>query len=296
MALRRGPFRNRLELAAYLLLRTFFRLLPLRAADALGRRAGLLYRRLDARRRKLVHGNLALAFPEKSPAEIDALAREVFAHFGSLATDLLRSETEPVESLLARVEVVGLEHARAAAASGRGAFFATPHIGSWEWALLVTGASGISVTVVARPLDNPLLDRRLTAMREKTGCRVVSKRDAARTLLKTLRSGGLVGILTDQRARPPDAVVVPFFGRPAATTSSVARLVTKTGALVLPASCLRTGPGRYRFTFSEPFDATLLPPEEREVEPLTARLAALVESQVREAPGQWLWLHDRWRL
>lgn len=296
MAAKRGPFRNRLELSAYVFLRTFFRLLPVRLADGLGRRAGLLYRRLDARRRRIVQENLALAFPEKSPAEVDSLAREVFAHFGGLAADLLRSETEPVESLLARVEVVGFEHARAAAASGRGVFFATPHIGSWEWALLVTGARGISVTVVARPLDNPLLDARLTAMREKTGCRVVSKRDAARTLLKTLRSGGLVGILTDQRARPPDAVVVPFFGRPAATTSSVARLVAKTGALVLPAVCLRTGPGRYRFVFSEPFDATTLAPEEREVEPLTARLTAIVERQVREAPGQWLWLHDRWRL
>ena len=296
MASRRGPLRNRLELAAYLVMRSFFRALPVRLADGLGRRAGLLYRLLDARRRRLVRGNLALAFPERTPAEIDALAREVFAHFGGLAADLLRSETEPVEELLSRVEVLGIEHARAAAASGRGVFFATPHLGNWEWASIVTGAYGIPVTVVARPLDNPLLDARLTAMREKTGCRVVSKRDAARVLLKTLRSGGLVGILADQRARPPDAVVVPFFGRPAATTSSIARLVAKTGALVLPAVCLRTGPGRYRYVFSEPFDAMLLPPEEREVEPLTARLTALVESQVRQAPGQWLWLHDRWRL
>jgi KDO2-lipid IV(A) lauroyltransferase len=243
-----------------------------------------------------VSDNLAHAFPEMPPAEVDRLGREVFAHFGGLAADLLRSETEPIEKLLARVEVVGLEHARAAVASGRGVFFATPHLGNWEWASIVTGANGIPVTVVARPLDNPLLDARLTAMRERTGCRVVSKRDAARILLKTLRSGGLVGILADQRARPPDAVVVPFFGRPAATTSSVARLVAKTGALVLPATCLRTGPGRYRYVFSAPFDAATLAPEEREVEPLTARLTALVESQVREAPGQWLWLHDRWRL
>ena len=296
MARARGPLRNRLELSAYLLLRTLFRLLPLGLAEAVGRRAGLLYRLLDARRRRIVRGNLALAFPERSAAEVDALAREVFAHFGGLAADLLRSETEPVASLLARVEVVGFEHARAAAGSGRGVFFATPHIGSWEWASLVTGALGIPVTVVARPLDNPFLDARLTAMREKTGCRVVSKRDAARTLLKTLRSGGLVGILADQRARPPDAVVVPFFGRPASTTTSVARFVAKTGALVLPAVCLRTGPGRYRYVLSKPFDAMTLPPEEREVEPLTARLTALVEKQVREAPGQWLWLHDRWRI
>jgi KDO2-lipid IV(A) lauroyltransferase len=287
--------RNRLELAAYVLLRTFFRVLPLRLADSLGRGAGLLYRSLDGRRRHLVARNLELAFPGRPVAEIDALGREVFAHFGGLAADLLRSEEEPKESLLARVEVVGLENARAAVETGRGVFFATPHIGNWEWAALVTGANGIPVTIVARPLDNPLLDARLTAMRERTGCRVVSKRDAARAILKTLRAGGVVGILADQRARPPDAVVVPFFGRPASTTSSVARLAARTGALILPVVCLRVSSGRYRLVYDVPIDVSALPREEREVEPLTARITALVESQVRSAPEQWLWLHDRWR-
>lgn len=295
MASKRSPLRNRLELGVYLLLRGLFRAAPVRLADALGRGAGRLYRLVDRRRRRLVAENLELAFPGTPPAGIERLSREVFAHFGGLAADLCRSEREPVEKLLARVEIVGLEHARRAAASGRGVFFVTPHLGNWEWAALVTGASGIPVTIVARPLDNPLLDARLVAMRGKAGGRVVSKREAARTLLKTLRAGGVVGILADQRARPPDAVLVPFFGRPAWTTTAIARLAGKTGALILPVVCLRTSPGRYRLVYSEPFDPATLPAAEREVEPLTARVTALVESQVRDAPEQWLWLHDRWR-
>lgn len=295
MASRHGAFRDLAELAAYVLLRTFFRLLPLRLADAVGRGSGLLYRRLDARRRRLVSSNLALAFPGKRAAEIEALAREVFAHFGAVAADLVRTEGAPIGRLLARVTVEGLEHARAAAATGRGVFFATPHLGNWEWANLVTGANGIPVTIVARPLDNPFLDARLTALREKTGCHVVSKRDAARTILKTLRAGGVVGILGDQRARPPDAVRVPFFGRPAWTTTAIARFADRAGALVLPVVCLRVAPGRYRLVYSEAIDVSSLPPEERATEPLTARITALVESQVRAAPGQWLWLHDRWK-
>jgi KDO2-lipid IV(A) lauroyltransferase len=295
MASKRSAFRNRLELAAFLALKGLFAVLPLRAAEAVGRGAARLYRLLDGRRRRLVRGNLALAFPEKPPGELARLERSVFAHFGGLAAELLRCEREPVESLLSRVEVVGLEHARAAASSGRGVFFSSPHLGNWEWAAVVTGAQGFPVTVVVRPLDNPFLDARLTAMRERTGCRIVSKRDAARVLLKTLRDGGLVGILADQRARPPDAVVVPFFGRPASTTTAIARLAAKTGALFLPAVCLRSGPGRWRLTFSEAIDPATFPEEERSVEALTARVTALVESQVRAAPEQWLWLHDRWR-
>jgi KDO2-lipid IV(A) lauroyltransferase len=295
VASKRSPLRNRIELAAYLVLRSLFRALPLRLADGLGRSVALLYRLLDGRRRRLVDRNLALAFPEKSPSEVDRLAKQVFGHLGSLAADLFRSEKEPIERLLSRIEIIGLEHARAAAASGRGVFFSTPHFGNWEWAALATGAQGFPVTIVARPLDNPLLEARLTAMREKSGCHIVSKRDAARTLLRTLRSGGLVGILADQRAQPPDGMAVPFFGRPALTTTSIARLAGRTGALFLPVVCLRVAPGRYRLVYSEPLDMTTLPPEERGVEKLTALVTALVESQVRAAPEQWLWLHDRWR-
>jgi len=290
-----GALRNRVELGTYVAFRTLLRLLPLSLADALGRGLGRLYRFVDRRRRRLVARNLALAFPEKPAVEREAISREVFAHFGAIAADLVRSEAAPVEALLARVEVEGLEHARAAAASGRGVFFATPHLGNWEWANLVTGANGMPVTIVARPLDNPLLDVRLTALRERTGGHVVSKRDAARTILRALRSGAVVGILGDQRARPPDAVLAPFFGRLAWTTTAIARLADRTGALILPVVCLRVGPGRYRLTYSEPIDPSALPAEEREVSRLTARVTALIESQVRAAPGQWLWLHDRWK-
>ncbi len=295
MAGKHGALRNRVELGTYVAFRTLLRLLPLSLADALGRGLGRLYRFVDRRRRRLVARNLALAFPEKPAVEREAISREVFAHFGAIAADLVRSEAAPVEALLARVEVEGLEHARAAAASGRGVFFATPHLGNWEWANLVTGANGMPVTIVARPLDNPLLDVRLTALRERTGGHVVSKRDAARTILRALRSGAVVGILGDQRARPPDAVLAPFFGRLAWTTTAIARLADRTGALILPVVCLRVGPGRYRLTYSEPIDPSALPAEEREVSRLTARVTALIESQVRAAPGQWLWLHDRWK-
>ena len=109
-----------MELTAYRVFQRLFRILPLRLADGFGRRMDLLYRLLDRPRRRLVTRNLALAFPEKSPAEVDRLARQVFAHLGGLAADLFRSETEPIERLLSRIEIVGLEHARAAAASGTG--------------------------------------------------------------------------------------------------------------------------------------------------------------------------------
>ncbi|HKC24471.1 MAG TPA: lysophospholipid acyltransferase family protein [Thermoanaerobaculia bacterium] len=266
-----------------------------RRAEAGGRRLGSLLGRTAAPRRGLVRRNLALAFPERTPAEIGALARDVYAHFGGLAAEILATLDEPLDELLARVEVENLETARAAFAGKRGLFFLTPHLGSWELAALATAALGMPATVIARPLDNSRLEKRLRAFRERAGNTVVPKAEAAREILRAIRSGGAVGILLDQHARGADAVNVPFFGRPAATSSALARFVDRTEALVVPATAIRIGPARYRLRFEEPIDVRTLSREERTPERLTALLSSRMESQIRRAPEQWLWLHNRWK-
>ncbi len=295
MARERSAFRNRIESLGASTLAALVPSTP-EGAERFGRRLGLLYRRLDGKRRRLAESNLAAAFPEKSPAEVEALARDVFAHFGGVAGEVLHASRRPIAETLARVEVEGAPIAAAAASSGRGVFFLTPHLGCWEWAAIKGGAIGLKMGVIARPLDNPILDARLTALRSSTGNRVIPKREAAREMLRALKQGGCIGILMDQHARPPDGIPAPFFGRAASTSSGVARLLDRTEALVLPASALRVGTARWRLTVREAFDVRTLPAEERAHGPLTARLNRILEDLIREAPEQWLWLHNRWRL
>jgi KDO2-lipid IV(A) lauroyltransferase len=296
MARRRGALRNRVEAAAASLALLLFGALPEGAAGGLGRTLGRAFRRLSRRRRELVSRNLEAAFPVMDPKQRDRLAVAVFEHFGALTAELLRMVGEPLDSVLSRVEIVGAEHARAAAESGRGVFFLTAHLGNWELGALVTATVIGPVTVIARPLDNPLLEERLQRFRRRTGNVVQPKVDAARPILRVLRSGGVIGILADQHARPPDAVVVPFFGRPASTTSSVARLADRTEALVLPVFAVRVSGPRYRLIFEPPLDVRLLRPGERTPEAITARVNQILEERIRAHPEQWLWMHDRWRL
>jgi KDO2-lipid IV(A) lauroyltransferase len=296
MPKKRTAFRNRLEalfaagLGAVLARRT-----P-EAAEKFGRALGRLYLRLDAKRRNLARENLALAFPDLPQAAIDALTVRVFEHFGGVAAELLHAASHDAADALSRLETEGADIARTAFASGRGVFFLTAHLGNWEWAALGTGALGIPSGVIARPLDNPLLDATLTRLRTSTGNTVVAKRDAAREMLRVLRRGGAIGILTDQHARPPDAVTVPFFGRPAATSSALAKLVDRTEALIVPAAAIRIAPARWRLTYEPPLDVRALSGDERGVEKLTGRLNGILEHMIRRNPEQWLWLHNRWRL
>lgn len=295
MARKRSRLRNSTEELALELLRRSAAAASLTAAEAAGRRLGRVYRLMDSRRRHLVRANLLHAFPERTPLEIEELSKAVFAHFGGMAADLLRSLEEPVEALLSRIEIRDPDIAREAAASKRGFFFLTSHLGNWEYGALAAAAIGFPMTVVARPLDNERLEARMRAFRGRAGNAVLPKAEAAREILRILRRGGAVGILADQHASGADAVRVPFFGRLASTTSAIARIADRTEALILPADVVRTGPGRYRLTFRPLVDVRRLPPEERASVPLTARINRVIEAAIREHPEQWLWLHDRWR-
>lgn len=266
------------------------------AAESTGRALGRLFRRLDGRRRALSRKNLARAFQELTAVEVEALSVRCFEHFGGVAAELVHALAHDPADALARVETEGAAIAKDAFATGRGVFFLTAHLGNWEWAALGTGALGIPTGVVARPLDNPLLDATFTRLRMSTGNTVIEKRDAARGMLRAIRRGGAIGILNDQHAHPPDAVTAPFFGRPAATSSALAKLADRTEALIVPAYAIRVAPARWRLTFEAPLDVRTLSREERGVESLTARLNGILESMIRRHPEQWLWLHNRWRL
>jgi KDO2-lipid IV(A) lauroyltransferase len=181
-------------------------------------------------------------------------------------------------------------------AKDRGVFFLTAHIGSWEVAALVTGLKvEAGLSVVNRPLDNPLLEVELDRLRKLYGNHVFGKHNIVREVLAQLKKRGGVGILIDQRVREDKGVEVPFFGHPAWTPGILARMTRKTGAPVVPTFALRDAPGRYILRYDELVIVDDLNETELEDVPLTTRYMAILEEAIRANPDQWLWYHDRWK-
>lgn len=292
----RSAFRNRAEFAAFRFARGLTRVLPPAGLARVGDLLGNLYAATGGRRRAIVDFNLELAFPEKSQAERRQLARAVTRHFARSALDAIRIQGLQPHELLATVNIKGWEHVEEAVARGRGVFFLTAHIGSWEVAALVTGLkleSGLSV--VNRPLDNPLLECELDRLRKLYGNHVFGKHNMVREMMKQLKKGGGVGILIDQRVREDQGVEVPFFGHPAWTHPVLARMARKTGAAVVPTFALRERPGFYNLRYDEPVVVDDLTAAESGDVPLTTLYMKILENAIRENPDQWLWYHDRWK-
>jgi KDO2-lipid IV(A) lauroyltransferase len=150
-----------------------------------------------------------------------------------------------------------------------------------------------NVTAIARPIKNPLVDQWVFRKRTAGGLNIILHRQAVKAGLRTLRQGGVFGILPDQNLYT-GGVFVDFFGRPAATTPLPALLHDRTDAPVILCHCLREG-RRFRLTFEAPLRFPEVIDMDRRMVVHTQIVADAIEALIRRHPDQWFWLHNRWK-
>jgi Kdo2-lipid IVA lauroyltransferase/acyltransferase len=286
--------KHRLEYLAVRAVGAALRPLPYPAVRSCGAGLGSLFYLLDRPHRRIALANLKGAFPQWPAGQHEAIACEVFRHFGRLALELIKFGTLKPEEMLRRVEIEGEDRVRRALASGRGVLFFTGHFGFWELHAIVHGLRVGPIAVLARALDNPLLNALLERVRGCTGNTVIYRRGAIRRVMRELQANQGVALLIDQHIHTPEAVYVDFFNRPAATTSALAALAFRTKATVMPVFALPQPGGRYRLIYEHPVEP---PPEETPdaILQFTQRCTDVLEMYVRRYPELWLWMHRRWR-
>lgn len=293
--MKNAPWLHRLEYGAFRGVSALVALLPHSTARAVGRRLGDLIWRVATERRKTTRVNLRMALPGLPASEHERLARECFRHLGAATCDTLSAMRFDLPALCQRLSFEGWEHLAAAKSSGRGFFVLSAHLGFWEIAAHVAGSYFGPLSVVGRPLDNPFLDRHLMEFRQRFGNLTLSKRGAARGILKTLAGHGVVGILIDQRVRRTEGISLPFFGHPASTSPVLARLALKTRSSVVPIFCFPEAGGRYLFVARPAIEPEGDEKSDVAVAALTRRYLDATEREIRGHPEQWMWMHRRWR-
>ncbi|WP_268807259.1 lysophospholipid acyltransferase family protein [Bryocella elongata] len=273
-----------------------FGALPRSAARGLGAGVAALLYRVLGRLRGVGERNLALAFPEMSGAERDRILREEFRSLGWQLAEFPRMSKLTRESAETFIRYEGLENYLAARDKGRGVFVLTAHLGAWELSSFFHSLMGYPMSMVIRRLDNPLVDGLVNGVRSMHGNRVLHKDDFARGLLTAMHRGETVGILMDTNMTPPQGLFVPFFGVDACTASGLARVALRTNAAVLPGFLLwESSEQRYVLHFGEELELVRTGVNEKDVLANTALFTATLESWIRRYPGQWLWVHRRWK-
>ena len=166
----------------------------------------------------------------------------------------------------------------------------------WELSAFAHSLYGHPLHIVMRPLDNAYLDRFLREYRTMHGNTTVDKDDFVRGLLSAMKGGETVGILMDTNMTPPQGVFVPFFGIPACTASGLARIALRTDAAVVPGFTVwDSSQQKYVLRFDPALTLVRTGNDDADVTANTALFTKVIEDYVRRYPGQWLWVHRRWK-
>ncbi len=256
---------------------------------------GILAFHLDRRHRFIALQNFSTAFPDVSGAEAGKTVRECYAFFGRYLFDVLSCLNGFRRGRIDEFEYEGLDHLEKAYAQKKGVIILTGHWGVWELMGIAQGYKGYPLSVVARELDNPYLERLLNRFRTMSGNHVIEKREGYRPMLRTLNEGKALAILIDQNVTTNERIFVDFFGKSASTTPAIGLLKLRTDASLIPAFALPLPGDRYRFIYGSPVQVPLTGDRFEDVRKITQECTQVLEGQIKKYPVYWLWMHRRWK-
>jgi len=255
-----------------------------------GRLFGRLSRRFAPRREHIAAVNLSLCFPDLAPAARAELITELFDSLGIGLLEMALSWWAPGGKLQKLATLEGLEHLQTALDRGKGVILLSGHFTTLEIGGRLLSLH-VPFHVMYREHKNAAFEAVMTAVRTRHYKKAIRRGDM-RGMLQSLRENMPVWYAPDQDFGAGNSLFAPFFGVPAASITATSRLARISGAPVVPFFQTRLTDARgYRLTLYPALDN--FPGES--IEQDTRRINAVIEAQVRKQPGQYLWVHRRFK-
>ncbi len=286
---------HRLEYAGLRVLMSLTRRLAPARASQVGDALGALVFHVTGMRKKLVMEHLARVFGMSGDSEkLRTMSRSVYRQLGRTAVEHARLLAGRTADLRDQLDVSGEEHIARARNGGRGVILITGHFGYWELLGATVAMLGYPITVVAKKLHNPAVDRLVHAGRERLGMAVATMDKAPAAVFRALRRNECVGLLADQDAGA-GGVFVDFLGIRASTYQGPALFALRTGAPIVPCFIIRSGPERHRVCFETPIRAIPTGDEPADIARITQAYTDVLARYIMDYPDHWFWVHRRWK-
>lgn len=242
--------------------------------------------------------NLRLAFPEQDDAWRRAVLAECWDNLGRVAVEYCHLDHiwdfDPDRPGEGRIEISGAEHFLALRDDGKPAIIVSAHLGNWELPMVAAAAHGLQAAALFRAPSNRFIARWVYAQRRVAMGELIASRQGSMHALSAVLERGLhLGMLTDQYFYA--GIAAPFFGKETLNNQAFARLARLHDCPVHAVRVVRLPGYRFRVELSE---ALVVPRDQAgRIDPAgaVAVMNQRFEQWIREYPGQWLWLHRKWR-
>ena len=260
-----------------------------------GRILGQMFYFFDKKHRTIALSNLNNALgDELSDKNRQKIASRSFKHFGEFLFSLIKFSSWKEPKRNRSLEIEGEENLMNVLKEKKGALLFSAHYGNWEIAPFYLKTLS-EMSVIARPLDNPRLEKALHKVRAGIGARVIPKKSASKQTLRALSKNEMVAVLIDQNVLKSQAVFVDFFGRKAATTPALAVFHLRSKAPLVPVFCYPVSFRRYKIKIMKPLEFQPTGDHDQDIQNITQACTTIIETQIRKRPEFWLWFHNRWK-
>jgi lipopolysaccharide heptosyltransferase II len=242
--------------------------------------------------RRLAQHNVTIAFGnEKSLRQLRRLVRRHFQRLGANLLCSVKLTGMPLEKMATRIEAENLDFIHRELRAGRPVVLILSHLANWElFAHILPKYIGyVRNSTIYQRLGNRFIDDHVRRVRGRAGVEMFDRKEGFDKAIKLLRDGGAIGILSDQHAGD-HGVWAPFFGRLASTSPLPALLAKRTRAALVGVAIYTDGRARWRVVISP-----ALQDNQESVGSLSAKTNQVIEQQIRRAPEDWFWVHNRWK-
>ena len=243
----------------------------------------------------LAKTNIERSLPNLNPSQIEKILDDMWDNLGRIVGEFFYVSRFTGKELLTYVDLdeESKQNIDYIKQNFKGGIIFSGHIGNWEIGPKIFLENGIDVKTVYRPLNNVLVDDMTAKIR---GIELISKSTKGnKQIINEIKNGNYVIILADQKIS--DGIWVPFFNRPALTTSSIAKLALKYNVPIIPARSIRVGKEfKFLVKVEKPieFKKTEIISDDSILN-LTTKINQKLEEWIKEYPSQWFWVHNRWK-
>lgn len=246
---------------------------------AIGPVAGYRQRALD---------NLALIWPDRPEAERRAIAEASLDNAGRTLIENYSTRAFTARARATEPEGPGYGALVAARNDKRPVILVSGHFGNYEAARAALVARGFEIGGLYRNLSNRYFNAHYVRTMQAFGGPVFPQgRAGTAGFVRHLKEGGQLVLLFDQDV--PGAPALPFLGHPARTALSAAELALRLNAELIPFFAIRQADGLdFRVTLDAPVPHT-------DPETMMRQVTQALEQRVMAHPGQWFWIHRRWK-
>lgn len=245
-------------------------------------------------RRGVIRHSLEIALPGRTPAARERIRRDYYRGFADVMVEIAKTPRVSPEEIRERVTIRNLDALTTPLRAGRPVLIVAAHQCNWEWMLHALALNlEFPTDATYKPLKNRWADELMLRMRTRFGSRMVPAADFLSDILKRLKVVRAVCLVADQEPKTSEYKHwTRFLHRETAFFMGAEHIARATRYQALFLRMRRTGRGHYEIEFAPLADAG----ERLPAGAFTERYVRLVETQIEEAPADWLWSHKRWKL